>query len=393
MRKDVASKAMPDFRKPAFRDTLALLVDKHLDLASAYLTTLTALTLGLECEFIRAADGSADQGFTGLKEFPLPVFYKVSSGPESDYFWGSVSTTRWDPKMAMLTRSKVMTRNTLAAAGIQTAFGGLATAKKMVVLDEMAKVGISRVLVKPNHGSRARGIMANITLAEARAHIEAHPDEQFVAEQYIVGTEYRIFTVGGDFCECYAKLRDHVVGNGRKPVAQLLKEKMLSQLSNPDSRAHAKRNKSKAQYLVDAGMPPDYVPKLGEFVWLTDDLIPKSRNGLYEAPQVSDQIKQLTREICTCLNADSVAIDLIDRGEEGSYILEINAKPGYSGMCFPANAPWNLRLPEAMLRNSLPNHKDNVRRVKSYNFLKLLEAYRSQSNIPSFFAKDFVEFE
>ena len=390
--KDVATQAMPDFRKSDFLKTMSMLIDKNMDSASAYLMSLSALTLGMECVFSRKASEIPLGAVPANAAFPLPVFYKVTAGQESEYFYGSISVRKRDQKMAALTKSKVHTRQALASAGIRTPFGGLAWPDNMTVLDELARAGVNRILVKPNDGSFGRGVIADITIDDARAHIQAHPDEVFVAEQYIVGTEYRIYTVGGEYSECFAKLRDHVIGNGRETLRELLAEKLHTQMNNPLCRARAIQNQAKDKFLIGSGFELDAVPKRGKFVWLTDNKIPNSYDGTYEPSGVGDEVRTLAHDVAHCINADCVAIDLIDRGGDGTYVLEVNSKAGISAACFPMNAAWNLRLPEAILRNSLPAHKDRVRRIKHYDYLRLVNDFCTQTGVTAFDAKDYVKF-
>ena len=391
-RKDLATQAMPDFRKLDFLKTMSILRSNQSDLVSAYLMTLTALTLGMDCVFSRKAPEMPVGAVPANAAFPLPVFYKVTAGQESDYFYGPISVRKRDQKMAALTKSKVHTRRALASAGIRTPFGGLAWPDNMTVLDELARAGVDRILVKPNAGSLGRGVIADTTIDDARAHIQAHPDEAFVVEQYIVGTEYRIFTVGGEYSECFAKFRNHVVGSGRKTLRELLAEKLLIQMNNPHCRAEALRNQSKDNLLIGSGFKLDAIPKRGEVVWLNNSILPKGSYGTFMPSGVSDEVKKLAHDVARCVDADCVAIDLIDRGADGTYVLEVNSKPLFSAACFPLNAAWNLRLPEAILRNSLPAHEDRVRRIRHYDFLRLVNDFCAQRTLTAFDAKDYVKF-
>lgn len=393
MRIDVATRSMPDFKDPEFLGVLSLLRDKQIDLATAYLTTLTALTLGMKCEFVRSSGGDPLIRIPVDKTFPLPVLYKVTSGEVTDHFHGSISVTKLNSNMARLTKNKVVTRRVLASNGIQTPFGGLVWSDNMRALDDIAKAGVQRVLVKPNKGSLGRGIQANITIDDARAHIAAHPNQEFVVEQFIVGREYRVFTVGGKYGGCFARLRDHVIGNGQNTLRELITAKHRAQLTNPFTRAKAAKTKDKTEFLRDAGVDLNTVPEKGRFVWLNDDQIPKGDDGVYEPTGVSAEVKKLAHDLARAIGADTTAIDLIDRGADGTYVLEVNSKPNILGACFPMNADWNLRFPEAVLRNSFPKHKDKVRRIKRYDYLRLIKDYHTQTDVTAFNAKDYVEYE
>jgi D-alanine-D-alanine ligase-like ATP-grasp enzyme len=392
MSKDAATRLMPNFSAPDLLKMLSFLQDKHLDLATSYLTSLTALTLGMECQFIRQTDKVHTLAKSANNKFPLPTLYKVTSGKAVDYFHGSVSLGKLNKEMALLTKNKVATRHALASVGIRTPFGGGAWSEDTRVLDAISEAGVEHVLVKPFRGSLGRGIRANITVDEARKHIKAHPDEKFVVEQFIVGREYRIYTVGGKFSRCFARLRDNVVGNGRNTVRALFDAKQYALLSNPSTRAVALRKLDKRNFDLITEETFKSVPGKGQIIWLNDDLIPSGRDGTYEPTGVSDEVKKLARDVAQCVNGDTIAIDLIDLGSYGSYVLEVNAKPNTMGTCFPMNANWNLKFPEAVLRNSFPGHKDNLRRIKSYNYLQLIRDYQSKVGVIEFSAEDYADF-
>ena len=107
MRNDVATRSMPDFKEPEFLGVLSLLEGKHIDLATAYVTTLTALTLGMKCEFVRSSGGDPLIRIPADKTFPLPVLYKVTSGEATDHFQGSISVTKLNPNMGPATNKIV----------------------------------------------------------------------------------------------------------------------------------------------------------------------------------------------------------------------------------------------------------------------------------------------
>jgi hypothetical protein len=48
--------------------------------------------------------------------------------------------------------------------------------------------------------------------------------------------------------------------------------------------------------------------------------------------------------------------------------------------------------PEAILRNSFPDHADHVRRVKRYNYLGLIKDFRDQTDRKEFCATDYAVF-
>jgi len=388
-----ASHAMPNFRQPEFYKTIKFLSGKNLNTASTYFMTMTALTLGMDCVFERSQMGKVPSDLADRKASISHLKYKVSSRQDCREFLGSIAMDLVNPRMAELTKSKVHTRRALNAAGIQTAAGGLAWAENMSVLDQISAAGVKRVLVKPNKGSTARGVVPNITIEQARKHIKEHPGSAFIVEQFIVGTEYRIYVVGGKLNECYAKLHDEVVGDSKTTLRNLLRQKFTKQVANPYCSAIEEWYPEKEKFLIAAGYDLDTVLPENKRVCLNNRQRPTGRDGVYLMRDMDSTTKALTRKIAKTVGADFGAIDLIHTPEKGAFILEFNAKPGIAAPCIPFNAPMNLRLPEAILRNVFPNHQGRIRRIKRYHFLRLLMDYAQQTDRNAFHASDYAEFE
>jgi len=364
-----------------------------MDATSAYMMSLTAMTLGMDCEFLRVAPRQS------IKEGPIsgtrsmPVVFNVTASGRSDRFWASVSLTKRSKQMAQLVRSKVHTRRALAAEGVPTPLGGLAWSENMKVLDAFEERGFRQVLIKPNTGSLGKGVLPHILIADARAHILENPDTTFIVEEFIHGTEFRIFVVGGEYSSSFAKLREHVVGNGKNTLQELFDAKMRLLLNNPVTRISTQNGSSKMAYLKKTGVDLGSVLEQGEFVWLSDDIIPSSNFGVFFPSHVTDEFKALAPAAAKCLGGDTLALDVFDDGAGKYFVLEANSKPGFSADCFPMNAPWNLRYPEAVLMNSFPNYKPKIRKIKRYDFIRLVEAFYNKSSVLRFDAKDFAEFE
>lgn len=392
MRMDDKSNGVPALHKQGVCEVLSVIYDKNIDLMSSYLISLTAATLGMSCEFRRGYPKDYSHGLLANQTQPLPTLCKVGSGPNVDHFVGSISTTKVNLRAAKLTKSKVHTRRALAEAGVRTPIGGLAWSDNTSLLESLENAGVTRVTLKPNKGSFARGLKLDISIDEARAHIKSRPDEAFVVEQHIVGVERRLYFVGGVLSESFIKARDHVLGNGKDTLLQLVARKTQKQLGNPNCRMKMTPLKTKKEFLTSNGHNLSDVPAKGLFIPIGDDPLPKSFYGAYKPKELDDGTRKMVADVARCTGADAGAIDAIDTGRGGIYALEVNVKPTILPPCFPINAAWNLRLPEALLRNSFPDHQGTARQVADYDFTRLLQDYRDKPEKDVFDVQDYMTF-
>jgi D-alanine-D-alanine ligase-like ATP-grasp enzyme len=388
-----ATEAMPDFTTRQWFDNYSKVRDASFSMSSGYINALTALMIGLDVTYYRTQKSAGTQASHFAQRFRRLEFYSVTSPTTAHYFWSSASIVSSALSAARVTQNKALAKPVLAKAGVRTPAGGPANAANMTVLDQLQAARVTRVVVKPTKGSAARGVAANVTLDEARAYIRFKPNEMFVVEQYINGTEVRATMVGGLLCSAVQREPCFVVGDGFAAIEDLVSRKVDSFSQNPRAAVQKYKLSDFASYLRQQGRSFADVPAIGERVRLrgAHPVTGDERNDV-TATVHRDVVVQATNAI-RAFQLGVGAVDTITSASGQTFVLELNAKPSIDLTVFPNNAPPNLRVPEAIMRWHFPQHQAPIRRVKRFDFLQLWKDYETQLDRDEFNARDYVDLE
>ncbi|HYD98279.1 MAG TPA: cyanophycin synthetase [Alphaproteobacteria bacterium] len=198
------------------------------------------------------------------------------------------------------------------------------------------------VVVKPLDANHGRGVAVNLNTDEeveaAFAAAQEHSDVVLV-ESLIRGMDHRLVVVNGELVAAARRVPGHVVGDGRRTVAELVEEvnrdprrgvgheKVLTKLEIDDQALRC---------LADKGYTAESVPAEGEMVMLrlTANL---STGGT--AIDVTDIIHPDNRDMAVraikAIGLDVGGIDFLTTDiaqsyrETGGAICEVNAAPGF----------------------------------------------------------------
>ena len=231
---------------------------------------------------------------------------------------------------------------------------GVPVPKGYIAEDEEDAVGIAEklgwpVVVKPLDASHGRGVLTNIrsekelrlAYRDARKH-----REEIIVEQFLEGQDFRFVVVNGKFICAAERVPAHVVGDGRRSIAELVEavnqdprrgvghEKVLTKIEIEDLTL---------ALLARRGVTPATVPGAGETVYLksTANL---STGGI--ARDVTDVVHpsniHMVERVARIVGLDIAGIDVIAHtvekpiGEVGGGIVEVNAAPGFRMHVAPA---------------------------------------------------------
>lgn len=388
-----ATEAMPDFATGEWFDSFSKLRSAGFSMSSGYFNALTALMMGLDVTYYRSQQAANTRAAHFLQSFRLPEFYSVTSASTTHYFWSSASIVSTSRQAAQVTQDKILAKPILARAGVRTPVGGPAHAANMTVLDQLKAAQVVRVVVKPARGSVGRGVAVNVTLDEARAYIKFKPNDVFIVEQYIKGTEFRATAVGGLVQSVVQSEPCFVVGDGQSPVGDLIRRKVHSLSHNPLLAAQPWKLSEFASYLTSQGQSFADVPAPDERVVLRGSQL-SSNNELTDVPvdHKSDLVRQAVRAV-RAFKLGVGAVDTITSASGKTFVLEVNAKPSINMTILPYYGDWHLRVPEATMRWHFPQHQAPIRRVKRFDFLRLMQDYETQMDRDEFNARDYVDFE
>jgi len=246
-----------------------------------------------------------------------------------------------------LAQRKDLTKQALRRALVPVPYGIVAADEDEAVdaLDDLRRP----VVVKPLRGNHGRGVTVGVETAEHLREAFALAREHgchVVVEEQLDGRDYRVLVVGGRVVAAAERCPCHVVGDGRRTIAELIDE------ANADPRRGVGHEAPLTRIATDAtaeaclarqGLTLDAVPDAGATVRLSD-AANLSTGGT--SRDVTDELHPDVRVACEraarAVGLDVCGVDLITAdvrrslraGREG--IVEVNASPGLRMHLYPA---------------------------------------------------------
>jgi cyanophycin synthetase len=197
------------------------------------------------------------------------------------------------------------------------------------------------VVVKPLDGRQGCGVSLNLTSAEevARAfHLAREFSSNVLVEELIRGRNYRVLVVGGRAVAASERAACHVVGDGRRTVAQLIEEANRDPLRGEGHEkplTKIKVDEIVLAHLARTGRTLEQVPEAGQPVFLRES-INLSTGGT--ARDVTDEVHESVRRACEraarAVGLDICGVDLVLEDINAPFfrgrgaVIELNASPG-----------------------------------------------------------------
>ena len=224
---------------------------------------------------------------------------------------------------------------------------GLPVPRQMLVgqqsdaVQAAAKLG-GPVVLKPYNGNHGRGITINITSAEdvrAAYQAAAEHSKSVIVETYISGDDHRLLVVNGELIAATRRTPGHVVGDGRRTIAELVEQVNLDPRRGVGHEKVLTRLELDAQaemMMARVGFAAGSVPGDGEIVYLRSTA---NLSTGATATDVTDIIHPDNRDMAVravrAIGLDVGGVDFISTNIAESYkaigggICEVNAAPGF----------------------------------------------------------------
>lgn len=200
------------------------------------------------------------------------------------------------------------------------------------------------VVVKPLDGNHGRGVILNLTDADAvREAFEIAYEESrngwVIVETYVTGKDYRCLVIDGKIAAIAERVPAHVIGDGTSTVAELVEQ------TNADPRrgvghekvlTKIKVNQAAIDLVAQQGFAMDDVPPQGEMIKLT--LTGNMSTGgisIDRTMEAHPENIEIAEEAARVIGLDIAGIDFIAPDitqpvrETGGAICEVNAAPGF----------------------------------------------------------------
>ncbi len=234
------------------------------------------------------------------------------------------------------------------------------------------------LVVKPLDGAGGKGVITGIdSYEELLENIEYVNGKlhynQIIVEEYIEGEDYRVFVIGDKVIGAFRRLPPHVIGDGKKNIKKLLKEKNDIRIKIPGTyNMRVLINEEIKRELKKQSLTLKSVPKKEQFVRLkTKNNVSSGGDPIDATDELSEELKDnLVKAVQAIPGLTQGGIDIIyDKKTERYAILEINTKPSIRNHLFPIKGNAH-EIPKAIIDYYFPETEGNYlsERTPKYYF-------------------------
>ena len=290
-------------------------------------------------------------------------FVKLMRDDRVEYVKQATKTSRDNCVSILLMRNKYLTKRMLSEHGVPTPRGEMYSDKESALAEFRVHNQVACV-VKPNFTNYGKGITV-FTGHPSEENFEKALDIAFshssevIVEEYIPGDDYRFLVIGNVVQAVSKRMPAYVVGDGVRPIRDLVIEKSNDPLRGP---GHARplsfigMGAEEALHLEIHGMSFMTVPQKGEIVTLRQNSN-VSTGG--DAIDCTDIVHPTYREIALKAAAavgavfcgvDIISEDITRPAEDSIYaVTELNFNPSIKIHCYPS-AGQSRPIGEAVVR-------------------------------------------
>lgn len=221
------------------------------------------------------------------------------------------------------------------------------------------------LVVKPVDGFGGKGVVVNIKdekeLKDAITYVQNKLGyKRIIIQEFVKGEEIRIYVLNNKVIAAANRVPAHIVGDGRKTIASLIKDKNYEREKNPNLRHRLIRIDSELnQYLESLGLSLDTV--LNEKQLLTLRKISNVSLGgepIDYTELLTDEQRIIAENATKAIpGLTQCGVDMMINHETNrSVILELNASPGIGTHMFPVRGE-SRDIPKHVIDFYFPNSK------------------------------------
>ncbi|MGI6113484.1 MAG: cyanophycin synthetase, partial [Mahellales bacterium] len=242
---------------------------------------------------------------------------------------------------------KTITKEVLESVGIPVPRGGVCTTLRDAI-EICSDIGYP-VVIKPENGNQGKGVSLNINSSDevkTAFKLAKRINKNVIVEKYIPGNDYRILVVQDRVVAVAQRIPAHVVGDGYRPVKELVCRVNESKERGEDHEkplTKIKIDEISQNLLKKQGLSLDSIPAKGRIVYLKPNAN-LSTGGI--AIDVTGKIHPYNIEIALraarAIGLDIAGIDIstpniaLPLSETGGAVIEVNAAPGIRMHHYPS---------------------------------------------------------
>lgn len=277
-------------------------------------------------------------------------FVRLTKDGRTEYVKQATKTSRDNCASILIMRNRNLTKQLLREHGIPTPRGDVYT-DKSDALAEFAEHNQVPCVVKPNFVSFGRGISIftkhpTEDMFERALDIAFERSSEVIVEEYIPGDDYRFLVIGNVVQAVSKRMPAFVVGDGVRPIRDLVIEKSNHPLRGPDNKkplSFIGMGAEEALHLELHGMSFMTVPKAGEVVTLRQNSNVHSGGDAIDCTDiVHESYKKIALQAAQAVGAVFCGVDLITEditspAEESIFaVTALNFNPSIKIHCYPS---------------------------------------------------------
>lgn len=377
----LAQRPKVDFLDPFMRH--AAMQAKGISLC-AFLVTLAAFQRGLKVTF-HYERASFDPRFAKAKmQGHRGELFSISNGTRTHTFSRTLGDLT-DPAANAIAEDKHLTKAALKLAGVRTPEGIVVDKSQTALVEKfLAQHPGKRFVIKPFDGSLGKDVHANLQAHEVLRTIKSIPKARVVLEEFVDGSEYRVFVINGRAVACYQKNPPNIIGDGVNTIKKLIDIKNLKRSENPRLVSSPIGDfQAISAYLERSGKSLETVPPLGQRVTLLLALNTSRGADPYDtSDEMPADLGEVASEACKAVGLSVSGLDIIVSDTSATpraYVLELNQRPYIGAQSFPMEGPGQGNaVAEAIVDYYFPETiRDRTHPNLAYDFAPIRAALES----------------
>ncbi|OON91770.1 MAG: glutathione synthetase [Epulopiscium sp. Nele67-Bin002] len=274
-------------------------------------------------------------------------FIKLKRDGNVQYVKQATKTGKDSYITTLIMENKTVTKKVLKENGIKVPKGN-----DFDTIDN-AKEVISRLVDKPvvikpkttNYGLGISIFPAGATQDDLFAAVDVafSHDKSILVEEFIAGREYRFLVIGDEVVAILRRIPANVIGDGMLSITKLVEEKNNDPLRGKGHKTpleKIKLGKIEELCLKQSGYDFDYVPEVGELVYLRENSnISTGGDSVDFTDKAADYFKYIAVKAAKSVGASICGVDLMVRditSDRSAYaIIELNFNPAIHMHCYP----------------------------------------------------------
>lgn len=294
------------------------------------------------------------------------IKYSLSDGKKTHYFTGSKGDLV-SREAIKICSNKALTKEYLSKANVTIAEGKLfdKDASEEELLSYAYEIGFP-VVIKPVRGAGGRGVIADLreedVFLKSLKYVRELGHDRIIVEKHIDGKDYRVYVVGNQVVGAINRIPANVVGDGKKTIDQLIKDKNNEKKNNPAiTDSPIRKDDELLAQIKKYGYTLNSIPNKDERIFLkTKSNISAGGEPIDATDKLSDEVKEnAVKAVKAIPGLNHGGVDILWNSSSNQMaVLEVNTIASIRTHLFPLQGKAR-DIPKAIVDFYFPDTKAN----------------------------------